>query len=125
VPGHVGQRFLRGAQQRGFGLERQRPHRPGGADLDRDPVQPRPALRDVAERVGQPGGFQRLGTQRVHRPPRLGQALPGQPGRRVEVAAPPGRVAGGLPGRLELGDDPGEALREGVMNLPCQPLPLV
>ncbi len=43
----------------------------------------------------------------------------------LEVAAPAGRVVGGLLGRLELGDDPGQPLGQGVVDLPGHPLPLV
>src|ERR1700759_2192753 len=36
-------------------------------------------------------------------------------------SAPAGRVVGGLLGRLELGDDPGQALGQGVVDLPGHP----
>jgi hypothetical protein len=41
------------------------------------------------------------------------------------VPAPPGRVVGGVLGRLQLGDDPGKPLGHGVVDLPGHPLPLV
>ena len=41
------------------------------------------------------------------------------------MTAPGGRVVGGLFGRLELGDDAGQTLGQGVVDLPGHPLPLV
>ncbi len=84
-----------------------------------------PAPGHLAERLAEPGQFQRFGAQRLNRATRFGQALAGQPGRGAEVPAPAGRVVGGLFGRLELGDDPGQALGQGVVDLPGHPLPLV
>jgi hypothetical protein len=78
----------------------------------------------VGQRLREPAVLQRLGPQRLDRTAGLGQAVPGEP---LGVADPPlalGVVAG-LLGRLELGDDPGQALRERVVDLPRHPLPLV
>ncbi len=129
VLGDVGQCLLPGPQQRDLGFRPHRPRRAGGHDLDLDPVQLGPAPGDVGQRLAQPSRLQRLRTQRVHRSPRLGQALPGQPGRGGEVGAPLGRLAGRVLrrvlGRLQLGDDPGKPLRQRVVDLPGHPLPLV
>ena len=43
----------------------------------------------------------------------------------VEVAVAVGRPIARLVGRLELGDDPGQALRDGVVDLARHALPLV
>ena len=79
----------------------------------------------AGQRVGQPGAAPAVRAQRLHRAAGLGQALPGQPGRGVQVPPPPRRIARGLLGRLELGDDAGQPLGEGVVDLPGHPLPLV
>jgi hypothetical protein len=85
-------------------------------------VQGRPPLRHLGQRLAEPGAFQRLGTQLVHGPPCLGQAVAGQSDRRLDAPVPVGR-ASALRGRLQLRDDAGEALRPGVVDLPRHPLP--
>ena len=85
----------------------------------------RPPGGHLGDGLGQAAGLQRLRAQLVHRAPRLGQALPGQRGRRRVVPAPRGRVVGRVLGRLQLGDDAGQALRQGVVDLPGHPGPLV
>ena len=51
-----------------------------------------PALGDPVKRLAEPSPFQRLGSQRTDRAPGLGQTLPGEPGRGVEVPVPLGRI---------------------------------
>ncbi len=65
------------------------------------------------------------GHRRLDRPAGLGQALAGQPLRVLEVAIAVGRPVARLVGRLELGDDPGQALGDRVVDLARHPLPLV
>ena len=55
----------------------------------------------------------------------LGQALAGEPLGVLEVAVPVGRAVARLVGGLELGDDPGQALGDRVVDLARHPLPLV
>ena len=73
--------------------------------------------------------LKRLRPQRVHRPARLGEAFPRElvaasTCRRQPVGSP-GVRRSGLLGRLQLGDDPGQPLRESVVDLPRHPPPLV
>ena len=118
---HVRERLLRRPEQSGLGLGRHHPWRAGRRQLYGDPVQSGPAPYDVGDRLTQGRRLQGLWTKGVDRAPRLGQTLPGQTDRGRDVPAPVGRVLGGL----ELGDDPGQALREGVVDLAGHPLPLV
>ncbi len=124
MPGHVRERLLRGPQQRDLDVRRHGSQDPGGGDLRGHAVQRGPPPRHLAQRLAEPGGLQRLGTQLVHRTPGLGQALAGQPDRCLDAPVPV-RLPAGLRGRLQLGDDPGEALRQGVVDLARHPLPLV
>jgi hypothetical protein len=128
VLGHVGQGLLGGTQQGQLGLLGQGPDGAGGGDGGRDAgghaVQRGPALGDQAEGLLDAAVLERLGPQGVHGPPGLGQALAGQLQRGVEVPAPLVLPAD-LVGRLELGDDPGQALGHGVVDLAGHPLPFV
>ena len=66
-----------------------------------------------------------LGSRRLDRPARLGQALAGQPDGVVDVASPVVRPVARLLGGLELGDDPGQPVGDGVVDLARHPRPLV
>jgi hypothetical protein len=94
-------------------------------DLGADPVQARPALGHVGQGIGEPGPVQRLGADGPDGAAGLAEAVAGQVGGVVEVAAPVGGAALGVPGRLDLGDDPGEALGQGVVDLAGHALALV
>ncbi len=85
----------------------------------------RPALGDLGDRVRQPRAVERLGRDRADRAARLAQALARELRRGVEVAAPVGAGAARVLERLELGDDPGQPLRERVVDLARHPLALL
>ena len=122
--GHIGQGLLRHPQQRHLHLGVQRPRVTGRGDFGGHAAGRRPAGRFGGQRVGQFAVFQRLRPQRLDRAAGLGQAVSGQPG---GVADPPVAFGldAGLLGGLELGDDPGQALGERVVDLPGHPLPFV
>ena len=81
--------------------------------------------RDVGQGLGERRALEGLGPRRLDRSPRLGQALARQPERVPDVPlAVVGPVAR-LLGRLELGDDPGQAVGDRVVDLAGHPLPLV
>ena len=121
VLGDVGQRLLRGPQQRHLDLGVERLDVAGRGHLDRHAVQLRPLPGDLGERLGQPGGLEVLGPRALDRPARLGQALAGQADRVPDVPLPVLGPVARLLGRLELGDDPGQALGDRVVDLarPC------
>jgi len=124
VLGHVGQSLLGYAQQGHFHFGMQRPRVAGGLDLGGHAAGGRPAGHLPGQRVGQLAVLQRLRAQRLHRAAGVGQAVPGQT---LGVADAPLAfgLAGGLLGGLELGDDPGQALGQRVVDLPGHPLPFV
>ena len=98
----------------------------GDPDLDRDPVEVRPLARDPVERLGQ----RRASSARGHRAPRTERRASVRLSRASSSAfarwrSPVGRAIGRLVGRLELGDDPGQALGDRVVDLAGHPLPLV
>jgi hypothetical protein len=101
------------------------PGRPRGGDLGRHAVQAGPAVHHLGERLGQARGRQRLRAHRLDRAAGLRQALPRQLRRVLQVAAPVGRPVAGALRRLDLRDDPGQALGEGVVDLPRHALALV
>ena len=81
--------------------------------------------RQPAQRVGQRAAVELRGGQVVHQDPRLGQVLPGGPGREVQVPARARMraVQVGL-GRLDQHEDAGEALGQRVVDIGGEPLPL-
>jgi len=140
VLGHVGQRLLRDAQQRDLDLGVQALRVPGGGDRGADAVHRGPAIRHLGQRLRQLGVLQRLRAHSPDRAPRLGQALAGQPSGVADPPLPvglagaavrtaPGRLGEraqpGLLGGFQLSDDAGQALRQGVVDLPRHPLPFL
>ena len=80
---------------------------------------------DGRERRGQARRLQRLGPGRLERPPRLDEALAGEPRGVVDVAGAFLGSVGGRLGRLELGDDAGQPVGDRVVDLAGHPLALV
>ena len=90
----------------------------------RTPADRRPFLDGLPQGVRQRGVLQRSGAQVVHGTTGLAEAFAGQ--RRGPPSVPAGghRIAA-VGGGLQLGDDAGQALREGVVDLGGQPAALV
>jgi len=103
-------------QQRHLDLRVQGPRLAGSLDLPGHAAGEGPAGHLVGQRLGEPAVLQRLRPQRLDRAAGLGQAVPGQP---LGVVDPPLAfgVAGGLLGRLELGDDAGGGRRAGMWTV--------
>ncbi len=128
VLGHVRERLLSGAQQRDLQLRPDRPRAAGRRHRDRHAVQPGPAARDLLHRLGQPGVGERLGSERLDRSACLGQARSRELDCGLQMLGPRPRPRRGPPGalgRLQLGDDPGQALGDRVVDLPRHPAALL
>jgi hypothetical protein len=74
---------------------------------------------------GRPASSSGSGRSALDRPARLGEALPAERVGLVQVAPPLLGAPAGPPGGLQLGDDAGEALRQRVVDLAGDALPLV
>ena len=114
----------RHAQQGHLDLRVERARLAGGPRLGGDAAGGRPAGYLPSQRVRQLAVFQRARPQRLDRAAGLGQAVAGELLGVADPALALNLVAA-LLGRLELGDDPGQALRQRVVDLPGHPLPLV
>ena len=95
------------------------------ADVDRDPAELRPLARHDLEGIGQRPRLERGRQRRLDRSPGLGQALPGEPLRGLDVAIAVGGPLLRMVGRLELGDDPGQPLGDRVVDLAGHPLSFI
>ena len=123
MPADVGQRLLGDAVERHLGLGGQRYRPTDRLDPSGHTVQLGPPLGVRGERLGQPRALQGTGLQGLDGAAGLAEALAGQRPGQTEVPL----LLGGRPlgGRLELRDDPGQALGDRVVDLPGQPLPLL
>lgn len=123
MPLHVGQRLLRGPQERDLDLRAHRLRLARLGHRGRDAGDLRPAAGDVGERLGQPRPVERLGPHRLDGAARLRQRVAREPLGGVQV--PAALVGAPVRGRLELGDDPRQPLRQRVVELARHPPALV
>ncbi len=126
MPGRVGEGLLGDAQQGGAHLVVEGFGGAGDGELGADAGPLRPGGDRLLQRAGQVVVFQRGRQQIVHRAARLAEAVPGERGGTGEVFPGERRVGPGRGGDgLELRDDTGESLGDGVVDLGRQPAPLV
>ncbi len=123
--GHVGEGFLGYPEQGHLDRRAQRHGVTCDIDLHVDVRAFGPSLGQVAQRLRQVGLIEFRRPEGLDRAAGLGQTVLGQAQGAVHVRPGPlGRVPY-LLCRMYLGDDPSQALGEGVMDLPCHALPLV
>ena len=125
MPGDVRERLLGDAEERDLDLRVERDDVAGHRDVGRDAVELGPFAGDVGEGVGQRPRLERGGHRRLDRSAGLGEALARQALGVLEVPVSIGRSVVRLVGRLELGDDPDEALGDRVVDLARHPGALV
>ena len=122
VLGHVRQRLLRRPEQGGLGLGVHHRGVPVVVELYGDSRAERTSADDVGDRLAQPRRLQ--AARDAGRAP-SGAPRAGSPGPADCGLSTCRRQSVGVLGGLELGDDPGQALRERVVDLAGHPLPLV